>query len=29
MTVVWHPNRWWYWCMPEGEKREVELIFTE
>ena len=21
MPVVWHPNRWWDWCMSEDEKK--------
>ena len=29
MTIVWHPNRCWDWCLPEDEKKEMESIFTE
>ena len=29
MTIAWHPKRWWYWCLPEDEKKETEPIFTE
>ena len=29
MQVAWHPNRWWKFCVPEDDKKETELIFTE
>ena len=29
MPVVWHPKRWWNFCMSEDEKKEIEPIFTE
>ena len=29
MLVPWHPLRWWDWCLPEEEKKEIEPIFTE
>ena len=29
MLVVWHPKRWWNFCMSEDEKKETEIIFTE
>ena len=29
MTVGWDSNRWWNFCAPEDEKKEIELIFTE
>ena len=25
--AAWHPTRWWDWCMPEDEKKEVNLLF--
>ena len=24
--IVWHPLRWWDWCMPEDEKKETEKL---
>ena len=24
-----HVTRWWDWCFPEDEKKEVEPIFTD
>ena len=29
MPVAWHLNRWWNFCVPEGEKKEIEVIFTD
>ena len=29
MSVAWHPNRWWDWCVSQDEKKEIEWIFTE
>ena len=27
MSVLWHPTRWWDWCMPEdGKKKKKEEI---
>ena len=23
MPVAWHPDRWWDWCIPEDEKKEI------
>ena len=28
MPVAWHPDRWWNWCVPEDEKKELEKYFT-
>ena len=28
MAVAWHPNRWWNWCVPEDEKKELEKYFA-
>ena len=32
MSVVWHPTRWWDWCMPEDGKKKKErnrIIFID
>ena len=29
MLVAWHPNRWWNFCIPENETKEIEPIFLE
>ena len=29
MTVSWHPNRWWDWCVSEEGKKEIDPIFFE
>ena len=29
MPIAWHPCRWWNFCVPEDEKKEIESIFTE
>ena len=29
MSVVWHPKRWWDWCVSEDEKMEVDSVFIE
>ena len=29
MPVVWHPNRWWDWCVSEDEKKEIDPMFIE
>ena len=28
MPIAWHPKRWWNICFLEGEKKEIEPIFT-
>ena len=28
MPVAWHPDRWWNWCVPEDEKKELEIYST-
>ena len=28
MPVAWHPDRWWNWCVPEDEKKELEKYFS-
>ena len=27
IPIVWHPKRWWNFCLSEDEKKEVEPIF--
>ena len=27
--AAWHPTRWWDWCFPEDEKKEIKPIFIE
>ena len=29
MRMTWHPNRYWDWCVPEDEKRELEAWFVK
>ena len=29
ISIVWHPKRWWNFCMSEDVKKEIEPIFTE
>ena len=29
MPVACHPNRWWNFCLPEDETKEIEPIFSE
>ena len=29
MPVAWHLNRWWNFCLPEDEKKDIEPILTE
>ena len=29
MSVAWHPNRWWTFCVPEDEKKKIESIFMD
>ena len=28
MPVAWHPDQWWNWCVPEDEKKELEICCT-
>ena len=28
MPVAWHPKRWWDWCLPEDEKKDILLNNT-
>ena len=27
LPIVWHPSRWWEWCVREEEKKETENFF--
>ena len=29
MPIVWHPKRWWNFCLSDNERKEIEPIFTE
>ena len=29
MSVAWHPNRWWDWCVSEDEKKEIDPMFVD
>ena len=29
MLIVWYPKRWYNFCLPENEKKEIEPTFTE
>ena len=28
MPIAWHPSKWWDWCVPEGEKTEIEILLS-
>ena len=28
MPIAWHPLRWWDWCVPEDEKKEIEKLWV-
>ena len=28
MPVAWHPDRWWTWCVPDHDKKELEIYFA-
>ena len=28
MPIVWHPSRWWDWCILEEEKRETDKLWA-
>ena len=28
LPAVWHPSRWWDWCVPEDEKKETEKLWA-
>ena len=27
LPIAWHPLRWWDWCMPEHEKKEIQKLW--
>ena len=27
LPIVWHPSKWWDWCIPEDEKKETEKLW--
>ena len=29
IPITWHPDRYWDWCVPEDEKRELEAWFVK
>ena len=29
MPIVWHPKRWWNFCISEDEKKEIEPNFNQ
>ena len=29
ISITWHPDQWWNWCVPEDEKRELETWFVK
>ena len=29
MPIVWHPLRWWDWCVPEDEKEQTEELWKQ
>ena len=29
MPVAWHPTRWWDWCIPEDQNKEVKPFLDE
>ena len=29
MPIVWHPSRWWDFCVSEDEKKEIDPMFIE
>ena len=26
IPIVWHPSRWWDWCVPNGGKQDTEKL---
>ena len=28
LPIAWHPDRFWDWCMPEDEKKEISTIYA-
>ena len=29
ISSIWHPIKWWDWCMSEVEKNKIDPIFTD
>ena len=29
MLAVWHPLKWWDWCLSEDDKKEIQPTFTD
>ena len=29
IPAVWHPKRWWDWCVSEDEKKEIDPMFIK
>ena len=29
MSAVWHPTRWWDWCVSEDEKMKIDPTFIK
>ena len=29
MPIAWNPNRWWKFCVPADEIKDIETIFTQ
>ena len=29
MLVAWHPARWWNFCTPENDKKEMEQFLID
>ena len=29
MPAAWHPTRWWDWCMPEDNKKEINPFYID
>ena len=27
VPIAWHPSRWWDWCIPENEKKEIKKLW--
>ena len=27
LPIAWHPSRYWYWCVPEDEKKGIEKLW--
>ena len=27
LPIAWHPSRYWDWCVPQDEKKEIETLW--